>query len=203
MPNTDLPVLVIHGFTTKKIANLPIHHSLRKADFQTYNVDIPGFNTQDIRLTGPLIAERVLEIKEKHQCEKILLVGVSMGGLIGLYYLRRLEGYKHIKKFVALGSPFEGAPIAEMLEMLPPLKDHAVTQMAADSDLLLEITHGDFEHVDITSIGAVGDTLVPQPMFHLEGAKNILSKNAMWPTGHYDLVLRPANHKLLIKELRN
>lgn len=200
---SPLPVLVIHGFTTTNLSNLPIHYSLRKAGFRTYNVHIPGLNTQDIRHSSTLVAKRVKEIKHRNGCEKILLVGISMGGLIGLHYLRKLNGHQHIEKFVALGSPFQGASFAKLLEYLPALDDHALSQMAPDSDLLREITEGDFETVNITSIGAVGDTLVPEPVFHLKEANNILSPHAMWPTGHYDLVLRPANHKLLISELEN
>lgn len=197
-----LPVLVIHGFTTTNLSNLPIHYSLRKAGFRTYNVHIPGLNTQDIRHSSTLVAKRVKEIKSKTQCEKILLVGISMGGLIGLHYLRKLHGHRHIEKFVAIGTPFQGVAFAKVLEYFPALDDHAISQMAKDSDLIKEITEGDFEPVNITSIGAVGDTLVPEPEFHLHGATNILSEHAIWPTGHYDLVLRPANHQLLINELK-
>ena len=162
---SSLPVLVIHGFTTTNLSNLPIHYSLRKAGFRTYNVHLPGLNTQDIRHSSTLVAKRVKEIKQKHDCEKILLVGVSMGGIIGLHYLRKLNGHKHIEKFVALGSPFHGVEFAKFLEYFPALDDHAISQMASDSDLIKEITEGEFEQVNITSIGAVGDTMVPEPVF--------------------------------------
>jgi triacylglycerol lipase len=201
MAERKFPVLLIHGFTTSKLANLPLHQALRKAKFQTYNVDIPGLNTQDIRLSSPLVAERVLEIKEKNSCEHIQMVGVSMGGLIGLHYLRKHQGHFHINKFVALGTPFQGVRLAKILDKLPFEFQHALNQLAPSNDVINEITQGEFETVDISSIGAVGDTLVPEPVFHLENAKNILSPHGTWPIGHYDLVLKKANHALLISEL--
>ena len=198
-----LPVLVIHGFTTTKLANLPIHNALRKAGFHTYNVNLPGLNTQDIHLSSPLVAERVEEILQKHGLEKLLLVGISMGGLIGLHYLRQHEGHRFVKKFVALGTPFQGAPITQLLQQVPAISETAAAQMAPDSPLLKEITEGEFEPANITSIGAKGDTLVPAPRHELKGANNVLSSHGSWPMGHYDLVLRKANHRLLINELLN
>jgi len=202
MTQRKLPVLLIHGFTTNKLANLPLHQALRKANFQTYNVEIPGLNTQDIRKSSPLVAKRVLEIKEKNNCEQVQIVGISMGGLIGLHYLRKHDGHLHVNKFVAIGTPFKGAPtVAKILEKLPFEFQHALNQLAPRNEVINEITQGDFESVDIVSIGAEGDTLVPEPMFHLEGAKNVLSPHGTWPIGHYDLVLKKANHELLILEL--
>lgn len=196
-----LPVLLIHGFTSNKLANLPLHQALRKASFQTYNVNIPGLNTQDIRKSSPLVAERVLELKEKNSCKQVQVVGISMGGLIGLHYLRKHQGHQHVNKFVALGTPFKGAPVASVLDKLPFEFEHALNQLAPRNEVLNEITQGNFENADITSIGATGDTLVPEPMFHLAGAKNVLSPHGTWPIGHYDLVLKKANHELLIAEL--
>lgn len=201
MAKRKLPVLLIHGFTTNKIANLPLHQALRKADFQTYNVDIPGLNTQDIRLSSPIVAERILEIKQKNDCDKVQLVGISMGGLIGLHYLRKHDGHLHVDKFVALGTPFQGTPAAKVLERLPFEFQHALNQLIPNNEVVADITEGNFEKVDITSIGAQGDTLVPEPRFHLAGAKNVLSPHGTWPIGHYDLVLKKANHELLILEL--
>lgn len=203
MKNEKLPVLLIHGFTTTKLANLPVHNALRKAGFHTYNVTLPGLNTQDIRQSSPLVAERVQEILEKHAIRKLLLVGISMGGLIGLHYLRKHQGHKHVHKFVSLGAPFQGAPVADILRHLPNINETAAVQMAPGSNLLEEITQGEFEHVSITSLGIKGDTLVPDPLHELAGARNIVSPNGIWPMGHYDLVLRKANHQLLITELEN
>lgn len=200
-PQRKYPVLLIHGFTTNKIANLPLHQALRKAGFQTYNVDIPGLNTQDIRKSSPIVADKVLEIKQKNNCEKIQMIGISMGGLIALHYLRKHEGHLHVNKFVALGTPFQGTPAAKLLEHLPFEFEHALNQLIPNNNVITEITLGNFEAMDITSIGAVGDTLVPEPRFHLPGTKNVLSPHGTWPIGHYDLVLKKANHELLILEL--
>lgn len=203
IPQRNLPVLIIHGFTTNKVANLPLHYALRKADFQTYNINIPGLNTQDIRLTSELVVNRVEEIKEKTGVEQVQLVGVSMGGLIGLHYIRCRDGHQHTNKFVSLGTPYQGAPAAKLFELLPIDHEIAATQLAPNSDFMKEITEGEFESCDITSIGAVGDTLVPEPMFHLNGAENILSPHGTWPIGHYDLVLKKANHQILIDVLNS
>jgi pimeloyl-ACP methyl ester carboxylesterase len=201
MSQRKYPVLLIHGFTSNKIANLPLHQALRREGFQTYNVDIPGLNTQDIRKSSPLVAAKVLEIKEKNNCDQVQLIGISIGGLIGLHYLRKHDGHLHINKFVALGTPFKGTPVGKVLDRLPLEFRNALKQLIPNNEHITEITEGNFESVDITSIGAEGDTFVPEPLFYLENAKNVLSPHGTWPIGHYDLVLKKANHELLILEL--
>ncbi len=196
------PVLIIHGFTTHKLSNLPLHRALRKEHFQTHNVNIPGLNTQDIRRSSELVEERVEEIKKRMGVDKVQLVGVSMGGLIGLHYIRQRGGHSSVNKFVTLGTPFQGAQLAKIFDLIPIDQEIAAKQLAPDSEFMQEILNGDFEPCDITSIGAKGDTLVPEPLFHLDGAENILSPHGTWPVGHYDLVLKKGNQKILIDVLQ-
>src|SRR5215207_8547661 len=47
--------------------------------------------------------------------------GFSMGGLIGRYYLQRLEGTKRIRRLVTLATPHRGSWTARILPTRPAL----------------------------------------------------------------------------------
>ncbi len=200
--NSHLPVVLVHGYYATKATNAPIRGLLRGHGYRTYNVSLPGLNFQDMRKSSRMVSDRVDEIIRATGVEKVLMVGVSMGGLIALHYLRLHGGAGKVHTCVSLGTPFQGTPIAPIGRLISGFQAEAARQIAPNSAFIRELhTKADPEE-NLVSISAVGDPMVPPKTAYVRGATNIVSKYARWPVGHYSLVLDPRNHRLLLYVLQ-
>lgn len=199
--NTLRPVLVVHGFLAPVVSNLPIHLALRRRGLRTFDAPIPGLNTQDIARSSAIVARRVDEILVETGADAIDVVGVSMGGLIALHYLRCRGGRSKVRRTVTLGSPLAGtnsAPIVGLLQRLPVT---AATQMARASEIVRAIAEAHDEGDDIVSVYADGDTVVSRESASLRGATVVRAPVGSFPFGHYQLVVDPRNLAFLFEHL--
>ena len=65
-------------------------------------------NVGDIRDSAGLIARKVESIVAQTGIARVDIVGHSMGGLVGLDYLKRLGGRHRVRRLVMLGTPTQG-----------------------------------------------------------------------------------------------
>tara|TARA_Y100001978_G_scaffold201278_1_gene219281 strand:+ start:2025 stop:2567 length:543 start_codon:yes stop_codon:yes gene_type:complete len=77
-----------------------------------------------------------LIIKKYGSNREIDILGFSMGGIIGSYWLKYFEGYKRTKRFISVGSPHKGTLIAQLIPFYP-LK--GISEMKKNSELLREL----------------------------------------------------------------
>lgn len=80
---------------------------LRKKGFCVYFVNFPIY--QGTFLESSILLKNFIVQKK---LKNITLVGISSGGLTSLLYLEQQNGWQHVKKFISLGSPFYGTPLA-------------------------------------------------------------------------------------------
>jgi pimeloyl-ACP methyl ester carboxylesterase len=52
---------------------------------------------------------------EKNKLEDIVLVGISSGAITALVYLQEHDGWNRVSRFIAVGAPFKGTPMAAFL----------------------------------------------------------------------------------------
>ena len=72
--------------------------------------------TSILDLTGKL-NELILE---KYGLEKeIDILGFSMGGIIGRYWLQKFNGYKRTRRLISIGSPHKGTLMAQLIPKYP------------------------------------------------------------------------------------
>ena len=195
------PVLVVHGYFTPRITNLPIHVALRSRGRQSHDVPIPGLNTQDIARSSELVAESVARVLRRSGAESVDLVGVSMGGVIAAHYVLLGGGFRHVRRTVTLGSPLRGTAVAGALSRLPLFSTAASRQMAPDSHIVQalalgtagESVHGDPADADIVSIYAEGDPVVSLESTRLPGIRSVRAPVGVYPLGHHQLVVDPRN----------
>lgn len=187
-----IPTIVIHGFLTPRTTNLPVHLTLRRRGVQTFDVPIPGLNTQSIERSSEVVERTVHDVRRKTGASRVNLVGVSMGGVIAVHYVRVHEPDAPVRRTVTLGSPFNGAELAGTVGRLPlPLP--AAGQMAPGSDVIQAIRAAEDSPHDIVSIWAEGDAVVPEQAAHLPGARNLKAPIGSYPIAHYQLVIDPRN----------
>ena len=102
------PILLIHGIddTAEIFCSLKAYlsdrgwHDVHTLDLQPNNGDI-GLD---------LLAAQVQEYVDQNlsAAPQIDVVGFSMGGIVGRYYLQRLGGIQRVRRFVTLSSPHNG-----------------------------------------------------------------------------------------------
>ena len=59
-------------------------------------------------------------ILEKYGYEKELdILGFSMGGIIGRYWIKKFNGYKRTRQFITVGSPHNGTLASQLVPKYP------------------------------------------------------------------------------------
>jgi triacylglycerol lipase len=183
-------VILLQGFMGTRGVLKPLEDFLRANDRDVISLDLGFFNIGDIRKSSQLLSykiERIVDrFYEKHSFEKIDIIGHSMGGLIGLYYVKRLGGHRLVRNLITLGAPFSGT-WTSLLGIFPfGLVAKGVWQMMPGSTFLKNLQADPLEahETKTISIAAKYDTICPPKTCHLKGAVNHVI-----PVGHASLLM--------------
>lgn len=138
------PVLLIYGFfsSQRTLAILEKLLTLRGYEVVSYNLGgaFGTFFTRGIRETASFVDKKVKRLMNKHKVDKIYIVAHSKGGLVGLWWLLKMGGYRYCDHIITMGTPFHGSWLT-YFALLTPLgffwKD--VWQMRPKSKLLKEL----------------------------------------------------------------
>ncbi|WP_042165273.1 triacylglycerol lipase [Streptomyces sp. NBRC 110035] len=129
------PVVMLHGF----IDNRSVFLLLRRSLVQHGRQRIESLNysplTCDIRVAAELLGRHIEEVCERTGSSRVDVVGHSLGGLIGRYYVQRLGGDSRVRTLVTLGTPHSGTRVAPLANAHP-----IVRQMRPGSPVLEELT---------------------------------------------------------------
>lgn len=184
------PVILLQGFLGTRGVLRPLEYHLKSEGRDVISLDLGFFNISDIRTSSHLLQLKIERIIERHAkkfgIDQVDIVGHSMGGLIGLYYVKRLGGHTRVRNLVTLGTPFNGT-WACLLAMLPlGLISKGLWQMLPRSDFLKELRahSSDMHQTKVVSISAKYDTICPPKSCNLRFAKN-----QSIPVGHGGLLM--------------
>src|SRR5258705_13537643 len=86
----------------------PLEQRLAKEGIVVFSFNLGTFNSRDIRTSAFLIHRKIESILAQTSVKKIDIIGHSMGGLIGLYYVKKLGGHERVRKLVMMGTPLRG-----------------------------------------------------------------------------------------------
>lgn len=128
------PVLLLHGFTDNRSIFVLLRRTLAaggRRQVEAYNYS--PF-TRDLRVTARHLARRVEELCERTGRDRVDLVGHSLGGLVGRYYVQRLGGEARVRTLITLGTPHSGTRIAPFMNAHP-----LVRQLRPDSEVMTEL----------------------------------------------------------------
>jgi triacylglycerol lipase len=102
------PILLVHGIVSNRSIFTLLRRGLTRRGFT--NVFAMNYATvaTDVRTAALRLAEEVEEIVAETGYERIHVIGHSLGGLIGRYYVTRLGGDTRVHTLVTLGTPHEG-----------------------------------------------------------------------------------------------
>ena len=135
MKSNNRPIVLIHGlWNTSDIFKL----LTRKLDRYSIDYFAPTLH-HDFGKVSIIELTKILNeliINKYGLDQEIDLLGFSMGGIIGSYWLRYFQGNKRIKKFISVGSPHKGTLTAQIVPRFP-LK--GISEMKVNSKLLKEL----------------------------------------------------------------
>lgn len=184
------PIVLLQGFMGTQGVLQPLSQYLKSSDRNVITLDLGAFNVRDIRKSAAILSyqlERINELYcESHSFEKMDIVGHSMGGLIGLFYLKKLGGHRLIRKLITLGAPFQGTWAALLGAVPIGLFSKGIWQLLPTSEFL-ENLHADSKELQDTkviSLAAAKDSICPPESCYLKGAIN-----HTLPIGHAGLLV--------------
>ena len=137
-------------------------------------------------------------ILEKYGLEKeIDILGFSMGGIIGRYWIKKFKGYRRTRRFITVGSPHNGTLTSQLVPKYP---FRGISEMKIDSTLLRELSKYDYllNNINCISFFTYWDLMVfPGWRAHLNSGQKI----SLDVYKHKNLVRNPVAIERIIKRL--
>lgn len=150
------PLLLIHGIDdTADIFDKMVDYLADRGLTDVHRLNLYPSNG-DIGLDA--LARQVQDYVDRYlgQAPKIDLLGFSMGGIIGRYYLQRLGGNHRVQRFITLSSPHNGTWTGYLRSNL------GASQMRPHSTFLndLNSTLNDLTRVEFISLWTPFDLMI-------------------------------------------
>lgn len=195
-----LPVVIINGLGAPHVAAVVYGRLFARRGHKAYAVSPAHMGYGDLRAAAARVSVEVQRALRETGAQQVILVGMSLGGLIGLYYLKRLDAGERVARFVAVGSPLNGSRLACFTRKVPGLSRVPIfQQLCADSTLHEELARTPLPPgVEVVSFGTRGDVITPESMWFLEGSERVKTKHGVFPFGHWCLFLLPGNHEAVL-----
>jgi pimeloyl-ACP methyl ester carboxylesterase len=179
------PVLLIHGFLGTRGSMWPLEERLIQDGVVVFSFNLGTFNVRDIRRSAFLIHRKIESILSQVGVSHIDIIGHSMGGLIGLYYVKKLGGHEKVRKLIMMGTPMRGTWVALAGVATLGLLSSSSWQLLPGSKFLRELDGGPLPPgVQYYTIAADRDWVCPPSSTPLGGATNMTV-----PLGHSSLVV--------------
>jgi pimeloyl-ACP methyl ester carboxylesterase len=192
------PVLLIHGFLGTRGSMFPLEQRLTADGLCVFSFNLGALNYRDIRRSAFLIHRKIESILSQTSTKRIDIIGHSMGGLIGLYYVKKLGGHERVRKLILMGSPVRGTWAALLGIFTMGLWSTSSWQLLPRSSFLDELAQGPLPtSVEIVCIAAARDWFCPPGRTRLRGAARVTV-----PMGHSSLIVSDEVYRRLIAILR-
>ena len=192
------PVLIIHGFLGTRGSMYMLERRLVTDGFVCVSFNLGTLNVRDIRRSAFLIHRKIERILAQTPSQKIDIIGHSMGGLIGLYYVKKLGGHARVRKLIMMGTPVRGtwAALAGVLTL--GLWSTSSWQLLPRSRFLDELAQGPIPPgVEVSTIAAARDWVVPLSTTRVPGTTSMTV-----PLGHSSLVVSEEVYRRVVHTLR-
>ncbi|WNG56993.1 alpha/beta fold hydrolase [Archangium gephyra] len=165
-----VPVLLVHGIDDDARTLAPLADALARAGFQDVRIIELKPNNGDapISVMAEQVAGAAASLRALTGHARIDVVGFSMGALVSRYYLQRLEGRNHVRRFVSISGPHAGT-LTGWLRANPGARD-----MRPNSELLrgLATDEAPFGDVQVFSLWTPLDLMIiPARSSQLTGAR--------------------------------
>ena len=134
------PIILIHGLWNTSSIFSSITSRLDDVGIEYFapTLEHKYGITSIIELTNKL-NELILE--KYGSKEELDIVGFSMGGIIGRYWIQEFKSYQKIRRFISIGSPHKGTLSSQLV---PEFPFKGISEMKINSKFLRELADNDF-----------------------------------------------------------
>jgi pimeloyl-ACP methyl ester carboxylesterase len=191
------PILLIHGFMGTRGSMFPLEERLIEDGYTVFSFNLGLINTRDIRRSAFQIHRKIEAILAQTALEEIDIIGHSMGGLIGLYYVKKLGGARRVRRLIMMGTPVNGTWVALAGIATMGAFSASTWQLLPRSRFLDELHQGQLpDGVEVHTLTAVRDWVCPPKSTRLRGARA-----HSITLGHSSLVISPEVYRHIISIL--
>jgi pimeloyl-ACP methyl ester carboxylesterase len=149
------PIIVVHGYAQNRANFLPLACRLSRAGLGP----IVGFEYWTLGRTAAAARQLgwfIDEVRAATGAAEVDVIGHSMGGVVGRYYVQLAGGDRVVKNLVTLGSPHTGTEISAIG------LGHPTRELVLGSALLTRLAAAPPPvHTRVTVVWSRGDALVP------------------------------------------
>ncbi|WP_405880860.1 alpha/beta fold hydrolase [Streptomyces sp. NBC_01136] len=131
---TRAPVLLVHGLGGNRAVLTVLSKGLHRGGFPCVSAMNYRSLAGDIADAAQQLDREVRRLCEHGDCERVHVVGHSLGGLIARYYVQRMGGDARVDTLVTLGAPHQGTWAA-----IVPAPAPMIRQIRPGSALLAEL----------------------------------------------------------------
>jgi triacylglycerol lipase len=193
------PVLLIHGFLGTRGSMYLLERRLIDDGFVVVSFNIGALNSRDIRRSAFMIHRKIERVLAHSPAQKIDIIGHSMGGLIGLYLVKKLGGHARVRRLVMMGTPARGTWVALAGVATLGLWSTSSWQLLPRSRFLDELAQGPIPaDTEVFTLAAARDWVVPLTQTRVPGATAVTV-----PLGHSSLVVAEDVYRRLVAILRS
>jgi len=192
------PLLIISGLGAPRLSAQGYGLTFRNRGHRVYTTPQRLLGLGDVRVMSAIVATTAADVLGRTAAERLNVIGMSLGGLIGLYWLKCGGGGPCVDTFVSVGGPLNGSTVARLVEQVPVGPVHAIAQTCPDSDLMRELRAATMPAgVRAYSVGTRGDVLTPRSSWDHPGLEPIETPYGCAPVGHWSLFFHPGNHRIV------
>lgn len=196
------PLLIISGLGAPRVSAQAYGLTFRKRGFRVYTTPQRLLGYGDVRVMARIVDRKVAEILAKTGATQVDVIGMSLGGLIGLYWIKCGGGAARVRRFVSVGGPLNGSSVAKLVEHVPVRAVHAIAQTCPDSELMRELAAAPVPPgPELFSLGTHGDFLTPRASWDHPGLQAVETPYGVAPLGHWWLFFHPGNHEAVARLL--
>jgi hypothetical protein len=176
--------LLLHGYMATRGSVHLMEERLTALGHVVMTYRFGPVHLRDIRESAAFIAAKVESLAAQTGVEHVDVVAHSMGGLVALDYLKRLEGHRRVRRLVLLGTPSLGTWSALLGIATAPL-GRATVQLLPGSSFLRELAGRPMPPgPEVIVLCGDRDWLAPPHTTVVEGARCLTV-----PTGHSGLLV--------------
>jgi pimeloyl-ACP methyl ester carboxylesterase len=178
------PVLLLHGYLATRGSVHLLEERLTRMGHVVMTYRLGSVHLGDIRDSAGYIARKVESLIAQTGVRQVDIVAHSMGGLVALDYLKRLEGHRRVRRLVLLGTPILGTWSALVGIATIPL-GRASLQLLPGSSFLRELARIPMPPgPEVIAVSGDRDWLAPPRTTAMDGVRRL-----NLPTGHSGLLV--------------
>jgi pimeloyl-ACP methyl ester carboxylesterase len=114
--NTNLPpkyaILLVHGYGRNQTDWLWFRKQFTNLNVPVYTVNLKPALGSIQEIAYNTLTPKINTIKQQTNCDKVILIGHSMGGLVSSYYAEYLDDAGLISKVISIATPYHGTKLS-------------------------------------------------------------------------------------------